>query len=99
MSAATRPFWTGVTVGCVLLVVALAGGGCRAKPPTTGTITAIEPGLRACHDEQTEYGPRPAVAISYRPIGVDSDGRPWATSFVCVTQDVAMKYEVGDTYP
>lgn len=71
----------------------------QERAPKTGKITSIDVGLTACYPEYTPAGERPAVAISYKPAGTDPDGNPWSTAFVCVTQNVAGRYEVGDTYP
>lgn len=89
-----RSITVGVTTVALALVVA-----CQAKAPKTGKITAIQPGSAACYDEQTDVGPRPQVAVSYQPAGVDNAGDPWPLAFACVTLDVAQKYKIGDTYP
>lgn len=86
----------GVTAVSLALVV---GCGEKVKAPKTGKITAIQPGSAACYDEQTDAGPRPQVAISYQPAGTDKFGKAWPAAFVCVTQDKAAKYKIGDTYP
>jgi hypothetical protein len=94
LKSGLRRVIVGVTAAALALVV-----GCGEKAPKTGKITAIQPGSAACYDEQTDVGPRPQVAISYKPAGVDTFGKPWPTAFVCVTQDKAAKYKIGDIYP
>jgi hypothetical protein len=76
------------------LALPLTATACREGGPTTtpkaGVVQTITPGSAACLDK----GAR-STGVTYQPDGLDQFDKPFPTSVLCVTPEVAANLTVG----
>lgn len=65
-------------------------GGGPTTTPKSGVVESITPGSAACLDR----GAR-STGITYQPDGLDQYDKPFPTSVLCVTPEVAANLAVG----